>query len=102
MNEKAFLAAYDPKDFAPVLVTVDAALFTFHGEQLLVLLVKRSNHPDMGKWGLPGGFIDPAEGQVTRGHRQPQAPRKDRRCAALPRTAPYDWRMTAGTSAAGP
>jgi 8-oxo-dGTP diphosphatase len=60
MNEKAFLAAYDPKDFPAVLVTVDAALFTFHQEQLLVLLVKRSNHPDMGKWGLPGGFIDPA------------------------------------------
>ena len=60
MNEKAFLAAYDPKAFPAVLVTVDAALFTFHQEQLLLLLVKRSNHPDMGKWGLPGGFIDPA------------------------------------------
>ena len=59
MDEKAFLAAYDPRDFPPVLVTVDAALFTFHQEQLLVLLVKRSNHPDKGKWGLPGGFIDP-------------------------------------------
>jgi 8-oxo-dGTP diphosphatase len=59
MNEKAFLAAYDPKDYPTVLVTVDAALFTFHQEQLLVLLVKRANHPDMGKWGLPGGFIDP-------------------------------------------
>jgi 8-oxo-dGTP diphosphatase len=59
MSEKAFLAAYDPKDYPTVLVTVDAALFTFHQEQLLVLLVKRANHPDMGKWGLPGGFIDP-------------------------------------------
>jgi ADP-ribose pyrophosphatase YjhB (NUDIX family) len=61
IDEKAFLASYDPKDFPPVLVTVDAALFTFHQEQLLLLLVKRSNHPDKGKWGLPGGFIDPAE-----------------------------------------
>ena len=60
MNETAFLAAYDPRNFPAVLVTVDAALFTFHQEQLLVLLVKRSNHPDMGKWGLPGGFIDPS------------------------------------------
>jgi ADP-ribose pyrophosphatase YjhB (NUDIX family) len=24
----------------------------------MVLLVKRSNHPDRGKWALPGGFID--------------------------------------------
>ena len=60
MDEKAFLAAYDPKDFPSVLVRVDAALFTFHEERLLLLLVKRSNHPDKGKWGLPGGFIDPA------------------------------------------
>jgi ADP-ribose pyrophosphatase YjhB (NUDIX family) len=60
MDEKGFLAGYNPKDFPPVLVTVDAALFTFQQEQLLVLLVKRSNHPDIGKWGLPGGFIDPA------------------------------------------
>ena len=36
-------------------------MFTFHQEQLLLLLVKRSNHPDMGEWGLPGGFIDPAQ-----------------------------------------
>ena len=60
MNEKAFLAAFNPKDYPPVLVMVDAALFTFHEEQLQALLVKRSNHPERGKWGLPGGFIDPA------------------------------------------
>ena len=48
MNEKAFLAAYNPKDYPPVLVMVDAALFTFHEEQLLALLVKRSNHPELG------------------------------------------------------
>lgn len=59
IDEKAFLAAYDPKDFPPLLVTVDAALFTFHQERLLLLLVKRANHPDKGKWGLPGGFVDP-------------------------------------------
>ena len=61
MDEKAFLAGYDPKDHFSALVTVDAALFTFHQDQLLVLLVERSNHPDKGKWGLPGGFIDPAQ-----------------------------------------
>jgi len=61
MNEKAFLASFDPKDYQPVLVMVDSALFTFHEEQLLVLLVKRSNHPDMGRWSLPGGFVNPAQ-----------------------------------------
>ncbi|HKU89009.1 MAG TPA: NUDIX domain-containing protein [Steroidobacteraceae bacterium] len=59
MNEKAYLADFDPREYPPVLVMVDAALFTFHEQQLLILLVKRSNHPDMGKWSLPGGFVDP-------------------------------------------
>jgi len=59
MNEKAYLAAFDPRDYPPVLVMVDAALLTFHEGQLQILLVKRSNHPDIGKWSLPGGFVDP-------------------------------------------
>ncbi|MCP5079843.1 MAG: NUDIX hydrolase, partial [Psychromonas sp.] len=58
MSEKAFLKAYNPKDFDAPLVTVDAVLFTYHEETLKVLLVERSNHPEIGKWGLPGGFID--------------------------------------------
>lgn len=40
------------------LVSVDAVLFTYHENLLKVLLVQRSNHPDRGKWGLPGGFVD--------------------------------------------
>lgn len=60
MDEKSFLAGYNPKEYFSALVSVDAALFTFHQDQLLVLLVERSNHPDKGKWGLPGGFIDAA------------------------------------------
>ena len=101
IDEKAFLAAYDPKDFAPVLVTVDTALFTFHGEQLLVLLVKRSNHPDMGKWGLPGGFIDPAGDKSL----EDTADRKllEKTGVAPPYLEQPDTiGMTAGTSAAGP
>jgi 8-oxo-dGTP diphosphatase len=58
MDEKNFLASYDARAFPAALVTVDTALFTFHDERLLLLLVERTNHPDKGKWGLPGGFID--------------------------------------------
>jgi 8-oxo-dGTP diphosphatase len=58
MNEKSFLADYDPKDFKGPIFTVDSVLFTYHEETLKVLMVKRSNHPDQGKWGLPGGFVD--------------------------------------------
>ncbi len=39
-------------------MSVDAVLFTYHEEALKVLLVKRSNHPELDKWGLPGGFVD--------------------------------------------
>lgn len=58
MDEKEFLAAYDNHQFDSPLLTVDAVLFTYHEESLKVLLVQRSNHPELGKWGLPGGFVD--------------------------------------------
>ncbi|WGS88702.1 NUDIX domain-containing protein [Methylomonas sp. UP202] len=58
MDEKQFLADYDKHQYENPLLTSDAVLFTYHEERLKVLLVKRSNHPDQGKWGLPGGFVD--------------------------------------------
>ena len=38
-------------------VTVDIILFTFHDNQLRVLLVRRKQPPFAGKWALPGGFV---------------------------------------------
>ncbi|WP_444888696.1 NUDIX domain-containing protein [Microbulbifer sp. JMSA008] len=61
MNEKEFLSAYDKGNFEAPLVTVDAVLFTYQDSQLKVLLVERSNHPEQGKWALPGGFISESE-----------------------------------------
>ncbi|MCP5016336.1 MAG: NUDIX hydrolase [Ketobacter sp.] len=58
MNEKEYLEAYDVKSFETPLLSVDSVLFTYHQQTLQVLLVKRSNHPDQGKWGVPGGFVD--------------------------------------------
>lgn len=58
MNEEQFLNQYDQHSFKSPLVTVDGALFTCHEDALKVLLVERANHPERGKWGLPGGFID--------------------------------------------
>ncbi len=57
MNENEFLESYDQATYPGPLVTVDSVLFTFIAERLRVLLVKRDAHPDLGKWGLPGGFI---------------------------------------------
>ncbi len=58
MDEKAFLESYDKGAFETPILSVDAVLFTYHEQSLKILLVKRSNHPDQWKWGLPGGFID--------------------------------------------
>jgi len=58
MDERAFLADYNIQDYVTPLFSVDSVLFTYHEQQLQVLLIKRSNHPELGKWGLPGGFVD--------------------------------------------
>lgn len=57
-SEASFLQKYDRRDYLSPLVTVDAAIFTFHNGQLLVLLTKRSEYPEKDKWALPGGFVD--------------------------------------------
>ena len=59
MDEKTYLEQYGKRGFSTPLISVDPVLFTYHEQCLKVLLVQRSNHPDLGKWGLPGGFIDP-------------------------------------------
>jgi ADP-ribose pyrophosphatase YjhB (NUDIX family) len=67
-DEQEFFRNYNVNDYDRPSVTVDILLFTImNGEQenyrtlpekhLRVLLVKRANHPFMGKWALPGGFV---------------------------------------------
>jgi len=57
-SEEHYLQQYNANDYPIVLVTVDTVLLTYHDDQIKVLLVKRANHPELGKWGLPGGFLD--------------------------------------------
>ena len=60
-----FLAKYDPDKYRPPSVTVDMAVFTMlrtEGEcDLAVLLIRRGNHPYLGTWALPGGFVEMEE-----------------------------------------
>jgi len=45
-------------DYPRPAVTVDIILFTFHDDQLKVLLVRRKHAPFAGCWALPGGFVN--------------------------------------------
>ena len=60
-----FLALYDPDKYRRPSVTVDMAVFTMlrtEGEcDLAVLLIRRGNHPYLGTWALPGGFVEMEE-----------------------------------------
>ena len=59
-----FLENYDARKYETPSCTTDAAVFSYCGrecrsmEGIKLLLVKRSNHPSIGFWALPGGFAD--------------------------------------------
>ena len=59
-----FLKGYDPYKYKTPCCTTDAVVFSYDTELkkdltgLKALFVKRSNHPCIGFWALPGGFID--------------------------------------------
>jgi 8-oxo-dGTP diphosphatase len=56
-SEAEFLAAYDPRDYPAVGVTVDVVALTIRDDRLCVLLVERDAPPYEGLWSLPGGFL---------------------------------------------
>jgi ADP-ribose pyrophosphatase YjhB (NUDIX family) len=68
LTEEEFLAAYDANMYERPSVTVDMLIFTVADEEkenyrklpgkvLKVLMVKRGDHPCLGQWALPGGFV---------------------------------------------
>ena len=66
LTEAEFLAAYDASKYERPSVTVDIVLIladvlTLDPDNLEILLIKRGGHPFIGKWALPGGFVNPDE-----------------------------------------
>ena len=45
-------------DYPRPSVTVDIILFTFHDNDLKVLLIERMHPPFAKTWALPGGFVE--------------------------------------------
>lgn len=57
MNEQQFLAQYDPGEFERPSVAVDVVLLTVRDGALWTLVYRRTDHPALGRWALPGGFV---------------------------------------------
>ena len=60
-----FLADYDENRYRRPSNTVDMVLMTVHEGQLKLLLIRRKDHPFIGQWALPGGFINFDEDMET-------------------------------------
>jgi 8-oxo-dGTP diphosphatase len=56
-SEQQFLARYDAARFPHPSLAVDVAVLTADQGRLKAVLVRRNEHPDLGKWSLPGGFV---------------------------------------------
>lgn len=72
LTEKEFLSRYDVSLYKRPSVSVDILLFTvvdgpklnyrkLPQKEMKVLMVKRGNHPFIGRWALPGGFMSVEE-----------------------------------------
>lgn len=62
-NLSAFLEKYNPNKYQNPSNTVDTVIFTYvekAGVKTIsrLLLIKRGNHPSIGWWALPGGFVE--------------------------------------------
>lgn len=61
---EAFLEKYNPKKYDCPSNTVDMVVvrcrekYRQWGQPLKVLMIKRGNHPSIGYWAVPGGFVE--------------------------------------------
>ncbi|MDR2202653.1 MAG: NUDIX hydrolase [Clostridiales bacterium] len=56
-----FLESYDPTVYRKPFITVDNIVFSMADDKPVVLLIKRGNHPCIGEWAFPGGYVNENE-----------------------------------------
>jgi 8-oxo-dGTP diphosphatase len=56
-SESEFLRSYDPGEFERPSVSVDVAVLGVMDGSLRVALYQRTEHPHLGRYALPGGFV---------------------------------------------
>jgi ADP-ribose pyrophosphatase YjhB (NUDIX family) len=56
-----FLRDYNPNAYKKPSVTSDVVLFSMFEQKPVVLLIERGDHPHIGEWALPGGFLNEQE-----------------------------------------
>jgi len=68
LTAEQFLSTYDASKYPRPSVTVDMLIFSVTDEEkknyrklpekvLRLLMIKRGDHPYLGQWALPGGFV---------------------------------------------
>jgi len=81
LTEEEYLASYDISAFDQPSVTVDMLLFTITDQavenyrkldekELKVLLIQRNEHPFIGRWAIPGGFVKMDENLKNAAYRE--------------------------------
>ncbi len=56
-SEREFLASYDASQFDRPSVAVDVVILGAFAGALHAILVKRTEHPGLNAWAVPGGFV---------------------------------------------
>lgn len=68
-EEEAYLASYDAGAWPRPSVTIDVVVLTVMAGRLHAVLHRRAEHPDQGRWALPGGFVGLDESLDAAAHR---------------------------------
>ncbi|OON85230.1 NUDIX hydrolase [Oribacterium sp. C9] len=61
LTEEEYLKSYDSNKWKKPSLTADICIITKKFSEEMVLLIKRGNHPCLGKWAFPGGFSEEGE-----------------------------------------